>query len=149
MTWTTREKIFALAMVATIIVAGIVIYSMSVVIHTTGEIKAIGVAVYHDPNGSSPCTSIDWGILGAGDLAGVTVYIKNVKNTPANLTFAMNNTQPPKFAPYSTLSWNYSGQILQPAQQICVQISLLIDPNIQNVTAFSFDIVITASEVAA
>jgi len=144
---TSKEKILAIALVATIIVATVIIYQMNVVIHTTGKIKAIGVAVYNDPAGTSPCTSIDWGILGPGDLAGVTVYIKNVKNTNATLSLSTNNTSPPEFSNYMTLSWNYSGAVLTPAQQVCVQITLLIAPNITNIEAFSFDIIITATEV--
>jgi hypothetical protein len=146
---TNTEKVLSIvvvALVATLIITGVVLYQMSVVIHTTGQIKAIGVAVYNDANGTSPCTSIDWGILGPGDLKGVTVYIKNVKNTNATLNIVRNNTIPPTFAPNSTLAWNYSGQILAPAQQICTQITLLIDPNIKDIVAFSFDITIIATE---
>jgi len=142
---TTREIVLAIALIATVIVAATVIITMSLVIHTTGKIKGVGVAVYNDAAGTSPCTSIDWGVLNPGDLAGVTVYIKNVKNTNATLSMTMNNTQPSAFAPYSTLAWNYSGQILVPAQQICTQITLLINPNIKDIDTFTFDIIINAT----
>ncbi len=143
---TKRETALVIALAATIIVAAIVVLVATYTIHTTGKIKGIGVTVSWDPAGTQPCTAIDWGVLGPGDLAGVTVYIKNVKNTNATLSIARNNTQPSEFLTYSTLSWNYSGQVLHPTETICTQLTLLVNPNISNITQFSFDIIITATE---
>lgn len=143
---TNLEKGLVVALIATIIVAAAVILAMSWTIHTTGKIKAVGVGVYWDLNATMPCTAIDWGVLGPGDLAGVTVYIKNIKNTNATLTINSTAYVPPEFEKYATLTWNYTGAMLQPAQTIGAQISLLIAPNIANVTTFSFDIYIWAIE---
>lgn len=143
---TKTETILVAALVATIIIAAVTILYMSWTIHTTGKIKAVGVGVYWDLNATIPCTAIDWGILGPGDLAGVTVYIKNIKNTNATLTINSTAYVPPEFHNYATLTWNYTGALLQPGQTIGTQISLLIAPNITNITAFSFDIYIWAIE---
>jgi hypothetical protein len=147
MTLTRNEGILTAALVATIIVASVAILAVTYKIPNVGHIKAVGLGVFWDLNATNQCTAIDWDGLKPGDLAGVTVYIKNVKNTPITLSFNTADWSPQNASQYLTLSWNYSTAIIQPAQVVPTQITLLVSPQIQNVDTFSFSIVITATEV--
>jgi hypothetical protein len=146
MTLSKLETGLIIALAAVIIVASVTILSITYKISNVGKIKAVGIAVFWDLNASNSCTSIDWGLLKPGDLAGVTVYIKNVKNSNVTLSLNVTNWSPQNASAYLTLSWNYSNTILQPAQIIPTQITLLVSPQIQNIDTFSFDINITATE---
>lgn len=146
MTWTTREKVMAVILAAVIIIASAAVLVATYRIRSTGKIKAVGIAVFWDPQATSPCTEIDWGILGAGDLAGATVFIRNTKNVNCTLSINGSDWQPPEAEQYLTLDWNYTGEILQPQQIVSVQITLYAGLNVTGFDTFSFDIVITATE---
>jgi hypothetical protein len=146
MTWTTREKVLGIALIAVIIVATTLVLMSQYRIHSTGKIKAVGVGVYWDPSCASPCTEIDWGYLSAGDLVGVTVYIKNTKNVNCTLSISSDSWEPLAAEQYLTLDWNYSGGILEPEQIISTQLTLYAALDIAGITEFSFDIIITATE---
>jgi len=134
----------AVALAAVIIVAAVLVSTWR--IRSTGKIKAVGVGVYWDLSCASPCTEIDWGILGAEDLAGTTLFIKNTKNLNCTLSINSSAYEPLIAQQYLTLDWNYSGQILQPQQILTIQITLYVSKNVTGIDPFSFDIIITATE---
>jgi hypothetical protein len=55
------------------------------------------------------------------------------------------NFTPAVAASYLTLAWNCSGYILPPNAVTCAKLTLTVQPNIVNVTDFSFDILVQAS----
>lgn len=144
--WTNREKVLAGALIATILIAVAAFLVATWRIGNVGKIRAIGVEVFEDPGATVPLTLIDWGVLSPGDLAGVTVYVKNTKNV--NFTIAMNSSswEPPEVEQHITVEWNYTGEVLVPEQISPVQITLYVSYDIINVDTFSFDIWIIATE---
>lgn len=142
---TRLEKVLAAALVAVIIVSAVALIAKRR-IPSAGKIRAIGVDVYSDAQCTVLCEFVNWGMLDPGDLAGVTVYVKNSKNVEFNLTLTSENWSPPEAADYLTLSWNYTDAILQPGDILAVLITLMVDPNTTEITEFSFDMVITATE---
>lgn len=144
--WTSREKILAAAVIVTVILAAVIVLAVTWRIKSVGRIKAIGVGVFWDPNCTLSCTDLDWGLIGAGELAGVTLYVKNTRNV--NLTLTLNSTEymPPEAQQYLTLEWNYTGLIIQPEQVSPIQLTLYVSLNITDIDVFSFDILITAAE---
>lgn len=146
MTATRNEKLLAIALVATILVAAAIVLSVTYRIRNVGRIKAVGVGVYWDANATVPVSEIDWGELRPGDLAGVTTYIKNTRST--NITLALNTStwDPPEASVYFSLEWNYTGGVLRAETVIPVQLTLYVSLDIRDVTAFSFDILVTATE---
>jgi hypothetical protein len=144
---TKTEKILAVALAVTIIVAAAILISMSVSIHNVGKIKAVGVGVYWDLTCTSPVTEIDWGVRSPGDLAGVTVYIKNTKNTNATLSVWSGNWTPANASSYLTFSWNLTiNQTILVGQVVPAQFQLLVATNITGIYTFDFYIVVTATE---
>lgn len=114
-------------------------------ISNVGSVKAIGVGVYWYENCTSEVSFIDWGMLEPGSSKNVTVYIRNEGNSVANLTMYASNWNPLNASDYMDLSWNYEGQDINVSEVLEVTFTLIISPEIQGITSFSFDIVIVGS----
>jgi hypothetical protein len=134
--------------ILTIFAAGVmVVYgltSTSVRLSSSGSVRALGVGVYWDSACSQTVSGIDWGSSEPGSFKNVTVYMRNEGTAPITLSLQTANWNPPSAADYISLSWNYNGQAISANQVILVTLSLSISPNIQGITSFSFDIIISA-----
>lgn len=145
----TQRNLAVVAAVAAVVILAAALIISSIRIHNVGRIKAVGVKVYWDLECTDEITKIDWETLNPGDLAGVTTYIKNVKNTAVTMNFTTEVWNPPGTEQYLTFDWNYTkGTVLEPTAVIIVQMTLYVDPTIEGVDQFSFDIVIMATEYA-
>lgn len=117
--------------------------SGSYILRSTGSIKTMGVGVYSDSGCTQALTTVDWGVADPGSTKQVTIYIRNESNVPVTLSLTTSNWNPANAANYMSLSWNYNGQAIGVNQVIQVTLSLTISPNIQGITTYSFDIVIS------
>lgn len=143
----TQRNLAVAALVVTIIVAVIaVVLTATYRIHNVGTVKAIGVAVFWDLGCTVPVETIDWELISPGDLKGTTVYIKSTKNVNFTMTINATDWNPPEADQYFTIDWNYTGQVLYPTDVVTTQITLYLDPNVADITNFSFDILIVATE---
>jgi hypothetical protein len=89
----------------------------------------------------SDVTIIDWGIID-NDTAYIMdpINITNTGNVPVTLMLSYAN---PVNITTLTLTWNYSGEIVNPQQWIIVELTQTV---IANQLTFSYDTVITPSE---
>jgi hypothetical protein len=117
----------------------------SYVLHSAGMIKGLGVGIYSDNGCTRTLTSIDWGMADPGSTKNVTIYVRNEGNTPITLSLSTANWNPSNAANYMPLSWNYNGQTIAVNQVVQITHTLSISSNIQGITAYSFDIVISAA----
>ena len=140
------QKVHALIfVVVTLVMTSTLVFgllSASTTISNTGNVKAVGVGVYWDSGCSQEVSLIEWGSLDPGETSSVTVYVRNEGNVAVTLNMSTENWDPPEASSYITLSWDYSGQTLEPGESIQVTLTLSISSDVQNVTAFDFDIVI-------
>lgn len=77
-----------------------------------------------------------------GESKNVTTYLKNEGNTPINLSLNTSSWNPSEAENYIGLTWNYTGENLQPDQALPVTLILTVSQNIAGITTFNFDIVI-------
>jgi hypothetical protein len=145
--WSTQQKIIAGVLIATIIVLVGVLYVVTNQIHNTGTINVIGCNIWANPTLTTPLKSINWGTLNPSDIYAIVCWVQNNGTANVTLSFTTFNWIPSIAQQYLTLSWNYSGQILQPTNVIPIQISLQVSPSIIGVTNFSFDTNITATQI--
>ena len=134
--------------------------SVSVLIGTIGKviIQATGggattttvvpLKIYSDSLATTELQSIDWGTLSPGETVTKTIYLENVGTT--NLVLSLNTTDwvPSNAENYLALTWNYgSSQVSQisPNAILPVTLQLSVASNIQDITDFSFTIVIECS----
>jgi len=114
-------------------------------ISNAGAVKAIGVGVYWNSDGTNIVNAINWGTLEPGSSTNRTCYIKNEGNSASDLSMYTENWNPSNAADYISLSWDYGGQLVNPDELITVIFTLSISDSVEGITSFSFDIVIVGS----
>ena len=125
---------------------GVAVIIKNASIPNLGTVTAIGVGVYWDNTCTNPVTAINWGIIDPGTSESVTFFVRNEGTVPQTLLLSTDNWNPAKAENYITLSWDYSGQVLNPDQVIRVTLTLTISESIEDVTDFRFDVIISGSE---
>jgi len=121
--------------------------SSSVRLNSSGVVTSVNLAVYWDSACTNQVTSIDWGMISPGESKSVQVYVKNMGNVPITLSFSTESWNPAGASSYITLTWDYaSGTKIQPNNVLKVTLTLTVSSNIQGITNFSFNIVITGTE---
>jgi hypothetical protein len=148
-----RRRVVLVALVALLTVAfslflfssilGQIVFRSSFSSH--GTVKAFGVGVYWDNNCSVAVSSIDWGLVEPGLASDVTFYIRNEGNFAVTLFLGAENWTPENASDYLTLDWDYAGQIIGPGETVQVTLSLLASPDIEDVTDFGFDVILSGS----
>ena len=116
-------------------------------INTSGVITSADLEAYWDSECTNAVSSINWGTIYPGGSKNVTIYLKNTGNVPLNLSLSTDNWSPSNAGTYLTLTWDYSGGQLQAGGVVQVTLTLTVSSNTQGITNFSFDVVITGTEV--
>jgi len=109
------------------------------------SIKAVGVSIYWDANLTQTVTFIDWGFLEPAEVTNRTLFIQNIGNVPIKLGLTTENWNPTNASTYITLTWNYSGQLINANEATPIKLTLTVSPNIQGIKNFDFDIIIYAA----
>jgi len=117
----------------------------STVIGSRGNLRVDGVGVYQDANCSVAVKYLDWGTLEPGSAKKITLYVRNEGNHVATLFLSTDNWSPVNASSYMALSWNYSGTMLSPMENIGVTLTLSVSSAVMNIVDFSFDIIIGAN----
>ena len=150
MTLSTNRKI-VLPLVLSLIVIGFSAGSLALIYHMTtipslGRIEyPFGLGIYWDSNCSKNVTSLDWGVAEPGLTQNETIYIRNEGNTPTILYLNTTDWNPPTASNYITLNWDYNEEAIQRNHVVQVTLILSISPNIEGITTFQFDIIISQS----
>ncbi len=146
-----NERVVATAALALIVYTSALALAGSVIseiqansqpISNAGEVKAIGVGVYWNSDGTNEVTSINWGILEPGSSTNRTCYIQNEGNSASTLSMNTTNWDPTNASDYISLTWDYDGQLVNPDEIIPVVLTLAISGSVTGITGFSFDIII-------
>lgn len=122
-----------------------VTYSVS--ISASGSLTGVGVSFYSDQAGQVSITNVNWGNIPPGGSVTVAVYAKSTSNVPIVLTLSSSNWTPASIAGSLTLSWDYSGTMLQPGAMVKINLTLTAAGNAPAGTSFTFNIIVTASSV--
>lgn len=110
-----------------------------------GSVNGFGVGIYWNHACTNRTLSINWGNINAGSNSSKTVYIKNEGNSPATLWLSASKWVPSSSSDYMSLSWNYSGEMLETNQIIPLTLTLTVIPNASELANFSFDIIVTTT----
>jgi len=109
-----------------------------------GTIKTVGVEAYWDAGCTEEVTEIDWGTLEPGSQTDTTFYVNNQGNMPVTLSLDTEAWSPSEAQTYMSLDWDYDGSPVNPDTAIPVRMTLTVSADITGITAFSFQLVITA-----
>ena len=106
---------------------------------TDGNITVVGVSVKW-LNGTA-ISQINWGTVdNSTAYVMAPINVTNIENTPVTLSLSTNATSPSIIS--LTLTWNYTGTVLQPSNWVIVELT-------QTITAtgpFTYNTIITAKE---
>ena len=114
-------------------------------IESGGSVKKINVGVYWDGNCNSNVSFIDWGEIEPGLVKNVSLFIRNEGTVAADLFLSTDYWSPSNASEFMTLSWDYSGQTLDPFEIVPVALTLQVSPSVRGIKSFSFDIIIGAT----
>lgn len=114
-------------------------------IQGTGSIKAIGLGVYWDLQCTNATSSLDFGQLEPGSSKNFNLYLKNEGNSALTLNMTSENWDPSNATDYMTLIWNREGQRISPDEVIEFVITLSVSENVQGISSFSLDIIISGT----
>jgi len=144
--YSTRNKQIAILIAVSVIVAmlGVIALNMTV-LPNVANVQAIGIEIYWDSDYAKKVSLIEWGTLEPGATKNATVYILNTGNSNIMLSKNATNWSPSSASDYIALSWDYKGQRISPEQGLKATLTLVISPNIQGITQFSFDLFVAAS----
>jgi hypothetical protein len=109
-------------------------------IRNVGTIRGVGVEVYADEALTKVLTEIAWGTLNPGEVRSFDAWIKNTGNDAQKLVMWTENWNPVAAFDSITLTWNYDGSWVAVNASFSVVFTLSVEPNITDVTSFSFDI---------
>lgn len=144
-----RRNISLLVCSLIVLFLGIVVYAcasgnlFSATIQSRGVVKSLGVGVYWDEACRNPVSSLDWGVVEPGAHKNFTFYVRNEGNVPGVLSLSAVNWNPPAASSYMTLTWDYSGDALEPNKVVLVTLTLFISPDIEGVITFNFETLIS------
>lgn len=139
------EGIIVLIIIAilTIGVTGALVYQYT--IHAFGVTKTVSLQVYQDASLTIPLTEIDWGTLGPSENKTLHGYVKNTSTVPVFLSLSLANWNPSNAQDFLILTWDLEGVQLDIDRTAYASFNLNVLPNIENITTFSFDIIVTAN----
>ena len=143
----------AVALVALVTLALTLFFTISIFGQSTftrtigshGTVTVVGMGVYWDSNCGNAVFSIDWGIIEPGLAKHVTVYVRNEGNDAVTLFLGTENWNPENASNYLKLSWDYAGENIRPDETVQVTLTLLASPDMEGITGFGFDIIISSN----
>ncbi|MFX0080047.1 MAG: hypothetical protein ACFE8O_12495 [Candidatus Hermodarchaeota archaeon] len=140
------QTIAILVLVASVLVAStLALLTIQWSMRGTGSIKGVGLGVYWDPQCTDATSSLEFGQLEPGSSKNFALYIRNEGNTLLTLNIVSENWDPANAADYMTLTWNREGQQIDPDEIMGCTITLSVSPNIQGISSFSLDIIISGT----
>jgi len=116
-------------------------------INSSGVITSADLEAYWDVDCTNAVSSINWGSIYPGNSKNVTIYLKNTGGVPLTLSLSTDNWNPTSAGSYITLTWSYNGEQIPVGGVLQVTLTLTVSSNAQGITNFSFDVVITGTEV--
>jgi len=138
------QTIAILVVVASVLVAStLALLTIQWSMHGSGSIKGVGLGVYWDPQCTNATSSLEFGQLEPGSPKNFALYIRNEGNTALTLNMTSENWDPANAADYMALTWNREGQQIDPDEIIGCTITLYVSQNIQGISSFSLDIIIS------
>jgi hypothetical protein len=109
-------------------------------IRNIGAVRTIGVEVYADEALTEVLTEVAWGTLDPGEVRSVDAWVKNTGNDAQKLVMWTENWKPTVAQDRMVLEWNYDDSWIAVNASVPVVFTFSVDPNITDVTSFSFDI---------
>lgn len=140
---TTQIGVIAAVLV---IVLGVALLVAGFRFANTGRVVTVGCKVYFDPQLTLPVETLNWGDVRPGDVVSKSVYVVSTEILPATLSINTSAWVPLEAEQYLTLAWDYQNQTLNIGDIQQVTLNLQVSISVHDITSFSFDITVWATE---
>lgn len=104
--------------------------------------RTASLGLYSDRACTKSISSLDWGIVAAGNSAFQTVYLKNLGSSYLMLSLSTMNWEPSNAEGIVGLSWDREGFLLAPYRVTLATLTLSVSPDASGLTTFSVDAVV-------
>lgn len=147
----SRTKLIAGLLILTISSIGAIsisgLLTTSKTLSSQGTINnSLTLGVYSDSGCTTLVNSLAWGSLDAGSVITRTVYVKNLGTVSSTLQCTFTNWTPADAPNHITLTWNRENVMLAPGASISATFTITVLGNIHDVTTFSVDVNINATQ---
>lgn len=116
---------------------------VKVTFQSSGVIKTPNIEVYYDKDCQNPVKSIDWGMVEPGFSKNITIYIKNIGNTPITVSMNTSDWEPFFAEEYINISLIPEQTVVDPEIVAKKVLSLHVSKDVQGIlTSFSCTITI-------
>ena len=139
--------VITMAIGAVVLGSGILFGSRTIT--NQGNVNAIRVGVYSEASCTNNISSINWGYIEPGSTKNFTIYIRNEGNLPMTLNMTTEGWNPNSTSTYISLRWNREASLVAVNSVVETVLTLLVSPDIAEITDFAFDITIIGSESPA
>ena len=142
----TKQKVLLAFVVASLVFYVCTFLLTTNTVTNVSAVGSYGVEVYKDQACTIRVEYIDWGNLTPGSVKNELVYIKNIEEEPMFLRKSTRDWDPVDASKYMTLLWDYSGRRMNHLDVLQITLTLNVSRYIKEISNFSFDIYITASD---
>lgn len=114
---------------------------------SSGQIRAgAGLGIFDAGAGLSAgeLKSIDWGLIEPAENKSHDIIVQNKGARTMTFSLATGNFLPVIAQSFISLDWNYTGTKVNTQNTIPIRLTIRVSPSIENVTDFSFDIIISS-----
>ena len=122
--------------ILTVLIVNALLNPATVTVQTTGTVKTFGVDV--------DVTFINWTEIEPGETKNYTIHMRPSGSEAATLALNTSSWDPANASEYMTLTWNYTGEVLQPGVWVPIELYLYVAADIKGIKTFYFDIIISA-----
>lgn len=112
-------------------------------IGSTGELLlSESLEVYTNSSMLSSLSTFDWGTLEPADSENRTAYLYNNSSEPVTVLMEIQSWSPALASQYINVTWSHQEAELEADSGADITFYLVVSAQVQNITSFSFDIVI-------
>jgi hypothetical protein len=122
------------------------VLNTSQIVPLNGTVTAVNLALYTDIGLTTPCTTLNTGMISPGGTSTQTIYVKNTGTVPETLTMAVNGWNPSNASSVLTLSWDRQTYVLSAGQSIPATLTLTAAANTGSLTTFSCNVTFTGTQ---
>jgi hypothetical protein len=143
----SKGAIFAIVIAAVLLtVSTAAVLNTNQIVPLNGTVTAVNLALYTDSGLTTPCTTLNTGMISPGGTATQTIYVKNTGTVPETLTMAVNAWNPSNASSSLTLSWDRQTYVLSAGQSIPATLTLTAAANTGSLTTFSCNATFTGTQ---
>jgi hypothetical protein len=135
-----RTVLLAVAFCLLCIVLNVISLNLNRTISNNGRIRAMGLEVWQNANGTNALISIAWGSIPPNYTFQHIAYVQNINESTLSLHMNISDWSPANASGYLSCVWNSTAVLVAPGAIVPVKFELTATNDAPRGTVFSFNI---------